>query len=71
LPTLINIFCSEFLWHCSQGSATLFDNAKFQILFKLNWYFFILYFRYAWGTSDKKWGTLNTLPLGQSKQGKA
>jgi len=26
-------------------------------------------FRYAWGTSDrKKWGTLNTLLLGQSKQ---
>jgi len=20
----------------------------------LNWYFFILFFRYAWGTSDKK-----------------
>jgi len=32
---------------------------------------FILFFRYAWGKSDKKWGTLNTLPLGQSKQGKA
>jgi len=28
-------------------------------------------FRYAWGTSDKKWVILNTLPLGQSKQGKA
>jgi len=38
----------------------------------LSWYFFILFFRYAWGLSDiKKWGTLNTLPLGQSKQGKA
>jgi len=35
----------------------------------LSWYFFILFFRYAWGTSDKKWGTLNTLPLGQSKSG--
>jgi len=30
----------------------------------LSWYFFILFFRYAWGT-------LNTLPLGQSKQGAA
>jgi len=30
------------------------------------------FFRYAWGTSDrKKWGTLDTLPQGQSKQGKA
>jgi len=37
----------------------------------LNWYFFVLFFSYAWGTSDKKWGTLNTLPLGQSKQGEA
>jgi len=30
----------------------------------LSWYFFILVFRYAWGT-------LNALPPGQSKQGKA
>jgi len=38
----------------------------------LSWYFFILFFTYAWGTSDrKKRGTLDTLPLGQSKQGKA
>jgi len=38
----------------------------------LSWNFFILFFRNAWGTSDrKKWGTLDTLPLGQSKQGKA
>jgi len=38
----------------------------------LSCYFFILFFRYAWGTSDKqKWDTLDTLPLGQSKQGKA
>jgi len=29
LPTLINIFYSEFLWRCSQGSATLFDYGKF------------------------------------------
>jgi len=29
LPTLINIFCAEFLWRYSQGSATLFDNARF------------------------------------------
>jgi len=41
-------------------------------MFKLSWYFFILFFRYACGTSDrKKWGTLDTLPLGHSKQGKA
>jgi len=39
--------------------------------FLLSWYFFILFFRYARGAFDKKWGTLNTLPLGQSKQGKA
>jgi len=37
----------------------------------LGWYFFILFFSYPWGTSDKKWGTLNTLSPGQSKQGKA
>jgi len=31
-----------------------------------------LIFRYAWGTSDKtKWGTLDTLPLSQSKPGKS
>jgi len=31
-----------------------------------------MFFRYAWGTSDRnKWGTLDTLSLGQSKQGKA
>jgi len=36
----------------------------------LSWYF-VLLFSYASGTSDKKWGTLDTLPLGQSKQGKA
>jgi len=30
---------------------------------------FTLFFRYVYGTSDrKKWGTLNILPLGQSKQ---
>jgi len=56
LPTLINIFCSEFLQPCSQGSAALFDNVRFQILFKLSWYFFVLFFRCAWGTSDKKMG---------------
>jgi len=38
----------------------------------LSWYFSILFFENACGASDKKiWGTLNTLPLGQSKQGKA
>jgi len=37
----------------------------------LSLYIFILFFRYAWGTSETKWGKLNTLPLGQSKQGKA
>jgi len=61
---LINIFCSEFLWRCSQGSATLFDNARFEILFKLGLYLFILFFRYALGASDrKKCVTLNTLQL--------
>jgi len=32
---------------------------------------FIIFFRYAWGTSDKKWGTLDTLLLAHSEQGKA
>jgi len=38
----------------------------------LSWYFFILFFGYAWGTSDrKKIGTLDILLLGQSKLGEA
>jgi len=37
----------------------------------LSLYFFILFFGCAWGTSDKKWSTLNILPPGYSEQGKA
>jgi len=71
LATKINIFFSEFLRRCSQGSATLFDNARFQMSFKLSWYFFMLFFSYAWCTSPKYiWGTLNRLSVGLSKQGK-
>jgi len=33
----------------------------------LSWYF-VLFFRYAWAHLTNKWGTLDTLPLGQSKQ---
>jgi len=44
----------------------------FKFFLSLSWYFFISFFRYAWGTSDrKKLGTLDTLSLGQSKLGKA
>jgi len=37
----------------------------------LNWYFFILFFTYAWGTSDKKWGTLIDLGKIRVNSGKS